>query len=363
MVTTEGLHTRIPLEDRMPRPHASLALTVLLLLFAGCKEDPNTPAYWEKSLNQAKRAQDKVRLVESLRKSEHLDASFLPMLHAQLAEERSPETKAALARLLRDLKHPDSVGPLMSAVHLEATDIGMQPMNKELASALGAIGDKKAAPVLLRLLGAPDSFTRVEAVEALGRIRANEAVEPLIKLASDDGQEPFVNKKAIEALGLIGDTRAVPTLVRTITKERKGMSFYGESAFALFQMGQPAADALLAALEGRDKELSRWAQEQGINPVGYAFKPAQILGDMRDRRAEKALLRQLAFKHDNPRLQAIVRMHAADALAKMRLTSAVKPLSTMALDPDITMRQAYVYALVRLGGREALPVLEKAANQ
>ncbi|HSP78964.1 MAG TPA: HEAT repeat domain-containing protein, partial [Myxococcaceae bacterium] len=90
---------------------SSLVLAALLLL-PGCKEDPSTPAYWEEALGKARRAQDKVRVVEQLRTSEHLGESFLPMLHRRLAEERRPETKAALARLLRDMRRPESVEPL-----------------------------------------------------------------------------------------------------------------------------------------------------------------------------------------------------------------------------------------------------------
>lgn len=341
---------------------SSLVLAALLLL-PGCKEDPSTPAYWEEALGKARRAQDKVRVVEQLRTSEHLGESFLPMLHRRLAEERRPETKAALARLLRDMRRPESVEPLMNAVDPEASDSGAHLMNKELASALGEIGDKRAVPVLLKLLKSRNTITRVEAVEALGRMRASEAVEPLIQLALDEGQEPFLNKKAIQALGLIGDARAVPALMKMLTKERRGVSFYVESSFALFQVGAPAAQALLAALEGRDEELAGWARENGINPASYAFKSAQLLGDLRERRAEGALVKQLGFKHEDARIQAIVRMHAGDALARMRLVSAVKPLAVMVSEPDVTVRQAYVYALTRLGGREALPALEKAAGQ
>jgi HEAT repeat protein len=341
---------------------SSLAL-VLLLTLSGCKVDPTTPAYWEKTLGKARRAQDKVRVVETLRSSGHLNTSFLPLLHGWLKEEGKPEVKAAVARALGDVRSPESVGPLSDAMDLGATDSSANLMNKELAAALGEIGDPKAGPVLLKMLKARDNFTRIEAVDALGRMRVTEAVEPLIQMATDEGVEPFLNKKAIEALGRIGDARAVPVLVRMLTKERPGVSFYGESAFSLFLLGQPAADALLPALQGKDAELSRWMQQNKINPASYSFKAAQVLGHLRERRAESVLVQQLAFKHEDPRIQAMVRMRAADALARMRSTMAVKPLAAMAAEPDATVRQAYTYALGLLGGREALPALEKAAGQ
>jgi HEAT repeat protein len=346
----------------MSRPFAMLSLALALLTLSGCKGDPSTPAWWEKSLSKARKTQDKVRVVESLRGSEHLNESFLPMLHELLKAEKRPEVRAALVRTVGSLKSPSSVEPLGNAVDLGATETAEHQVNKELAAALGEIGDPRAVPSLLHLLKSRDNYTRIAAIEALGRLRAAEAVEPLVKLATDEGVEPFLNKKAIEALGNIGDARAVPSLVRMMTKERRGVSFYVESSFALFQVGQPAADALLAVLEGRDAELARQAAEAGTLPANYA-KAAQILGDLRERRAEKALVKQLGFKHADPQMEAIVRMQAADALGRMRLAAAVRPLAARVSEPDATVRQAYVYALVRLGGREALPALEKAAAQ
>jgi HEAT repeat protein len=347
----------------MSRLIATLSLVLALLALSGCKGDPSTPAYWEKSLSKARKPQDKMRVVEDLRGSGHLNESFLPLLHARLAEERKPEVKAAVARTLAGLKSPSSVQPLESAVDWGASGTAANQLNKEVAAALGEIGDSKAVPVLVRLLKSRDNYTRVAAMESLGRLRATEAVEPLIQLALDGGLEPFLNKKAIEALGEIGDARAVPALVRMLTNERRGVSFYMESSFALFQVGQPAADALLAVLEGRDAELSRWAAEHGVLPASYTSKAAQILGDLREKRAAEALVKQLAFTHEDARIQAIVRMQAADALARMRVASAVKPVAALVATPDAGVRQGYVYTLVRLGGREALPALEKAAGQ
>ncbi|MFL5357323.1 HEAT repeat domain-containing protein [Archangium sp.] len=346
----------------MSRILAATSLALVLVL-SGCKVDPASPEYWEKTLGKARRAQDQVRVLETLRSSGHLDARFLPFLHAELASDHKPEVKAAVARALGDVKNPASVEPLGNAVDLGATDSAGNLLNKELASALGEIGDPKAAPVLMKLLKARDNYTRIEAVDALGRMHTQEAVEPLIQLASDESTEPFLNKKAIEALGRIGDARAVPVLMRTLTKERKGISFYVESSFSLFQMGQPAADALLKVMEGKDDELSRWVQKNGINPASYSFKAAEILGDLREHRAEGMLVQQLAFKNEDPRIQAGLRARAADALARMRSAAAVKPLAAMVSEPDAGLRREYTHALARLGGREAMPALEKAAGQ
>ncbi|WP_224241887.1 HEAT repeat domain-containing protein [Hyalangium gracile] len=347
----------------MPRCLAALSVVLAVLVLSGCKGDPKTPEFWEKKLASAKRADGRVQVLESLRSSGNLQEGFLPMLHARLAAEKRPEVKAALARTIGDLKSPTSLEPLQAALDPSATDSDTALANKELAAALGRLGDARAAPALTGLLRAKDNYTRIEAIQALGLLRAPQAVEPLVKLASDEETENFLKKKAIEALGRIGDAKAVPVLMRMLTQERQGVSFYVESSFALYQVGTPAADALIAAMEGRDTELTKWAQQNGVHPASYAMKGAQVLGDLRDRRAEAALIKQLSFTDSNPQVQALVRMQAAEALGRMRSTAAVKPLAALATEEDPTVRTSYVRGLVLLGGRDALPSLTKAAGQ
>lgn len=347
----------------MPRCLAALSVVLALVVLPGCKGDPKTPEYWDKQLSGAHRADGRVQVVETLRTSGNLQEGFLPMLHARLASEKKPEVKAALARAIGDLKSPSSLEPLQAALDPGATDTDTALANKALAAALGRLGDPKAVPALTGLLRTKDNYTRIEAIQALGVLRAPQAVEPLLQIVSDDGSEPFVNKKAIEALGRIGDVRAVPALMRMLTKERQGVSFYVESSFALYQVGTPAVEALLAAMEGRDAELTKWAQQNGVNPASYAMKGAQILGDLKDKRAEATLIKQLSFTHSNEQVQALVRMQTAEALGRMRAAAAVRPLSALLSEEDPTVRTSYVRALVLLGGRDALPALEKAAGQ
>ncbi|QDE66761.1 PBS lyase [Myxococcus xanthus] len=346
----------------MTRSLTALCIALSFLVLAGCKGDPATPEYWESGIQQSRRAEDRIRMVEAMRSSGKMDERFLPMLHGQLDTERKPEVRAALARALGDLKHASSVEPLTKALDPAAGDMPAQLANKAIVATLGAIGDRRAIPALVPLLRAKDNYTRIEAVQVLGDMKAKEAVEPLITLATDDTVEPFLNKKAIEALGDIGDGRAAPALVRMLTKERKGKSFYVESSFALYQLGAPAADALLQALEGQDADLLKWARSNGVNPASYAMKAATVLGDLREKRAVAALMKQLAFTNTDPQIQALVRMQAADALARMRSQEAVKPLAGLVSETDATVRDSYVSALVRLGGRDALPALEKAAG-
>lgn len=347
----------------MLRPIACLLPVLVALLLSGCKGDPKTPEYWENALKKAGRAQDRVRLLDELRDSGYLEASFLPMLHGQLASEKKADVKVALAQLLGRQKDRSSVQPLVDAVDWGAGDSSGHKANRKIAEALGEIGDPAATPTLLRLLKVRDGYVQVEAIGALATLRAKEAVEPLIAMAGDDTGEPLIVRKAIEALGTIADPRAIPVLVKLMFKQHeRGQQFYAESSFALFQIGPPSAEALLPVLAGEDKALLSWAKDRNIGEAALYSKAAQVLGDLQEARAEQALILRLSFRAEDPRHELFVRMKAADALGRLRSRAAVKPLAAMVATEEPVVRQEYARALARIGGRDALPALVKSTS-
>ncbi len=346
------------------RQFAIVSVVSLSLVFAGCKADPTKPEYWAKRL-EAKSKKEKLRAAEDLRASKNMGPAMLPMLRSHLETEKTPEVKASIARILGEQKDAASIDALTQAIDYGSTDSDVKTMNKEIALALGDLQDPKGAPALVKLLNTKDNYTLIAAIEALGAMKAKDAFEALNKIASDDAIEPFITKKAIVALGEIADPRAVPTLVKAMFKERKGVSFYVESSFALYQIGTPAADALVPVAEGKDKAIIEWAQQNGMLPAALTAKSAQVLGDLHDLRAERALLEMLGFKDKEDRLdiQLFVRMRAADALGRSRSKAGAKALAEMVGETEPTARQAYAWSLSRIGGRDALPKLTAAATK
>ncbi|HVE81790.1 MAG TPA: HEAT repeat domain-containing protein [Myxococcales bacterium] len=338
-----------------------LALAVAAAL-GGCKGDPSSPDYWDKQVKRARRTADKARVFDDLRASGKVNASFLPFLLEHLKDEKKAETRAAVARAIGTLKDPATVQPLSDAVDLAATDTDTSALNKAIAQSLAQIGGAAGVPVLLRMLKAKDPIVQVEAITALGQLRAKEAVDPLVQKAQDNSIEPFIIKKALTALGDIGDPRAVPVLIkRMYWQHPRGQVFYGESSFALFQIGQPAADAVLPVLRGQDAALMAWAKQNDISEAALYSKSAQVMGDLHDKRAEADLLKRLSEKGD-PSQQVYVRLTASDALGKLRSKDAVKPLSGFLPSEEPVERDKYCWALARIGGRDALPALAKAAT-
>jgi HEAT repeat protein len=339
-----------------------LVICLWLATLVGCPGDPNKPAYWVSKLS-SKRFQEKIDATNWLRRSKDVEAA--PQIAALLKDE-DPRVRSAAANALGELGDKSVVPQLIEAVDFSAgagndrDTRAINEANRQIAKALGVLGDHRAAPVLLKMLNSKDSFVKLEAVEALGVLREGTAVDALMVIATDDNQEPFIAKKAIIALGQIGDPRAVPAIEKMLFRERSGISFYPQASFALFQIGEPAATPLIALLEGRDKEMEKWAEENKIIPEALLAKTAQVLGDIGDPRAEKALIARLKYNEGDFKL--IVRSAAAESLGRMRSKAAAPVIASLLGEEEANIRDAYGRALVMIGEPTVLPALLKASQ-
>src|SRR5678815_5448703 len=311
----------------MGRTATAVALALSLgLLAAGCSKDPSTPEYWEAQLDAAQRPSEKVRVLETLRSSKRLDKRFAPMLNARLASEKSPETRAVIARALGELKDP------------------------------------RGATALIALLRSRDDYVRQDAIAALGELHAQAAVPTLVELALDDKSPPAVNRRSIVALGEIRDPRAIPALLKAMFKQRGNTVFAQEASYSLFQIGKPAAGALTAVLEGKDRELTAWARANDVVEAVVLVRAAESLGDFRATSAEPALVKQLSYKTTAPEQTLYARMAAASTLGKMRSAQGRNALEALLDESEPLARAEYARALVLIGGRDAIPALQRSAG-
>ena len=90
---------------------------------------------------------------------------------------------------------------------------------------------------MVLILKSGDDGDRKEAAEALGKMRAVQAV-PALMMALHDPDDG-VRKKAAEALGLIGDRRAVPALIAALKDDDGGVR--GHAVVSLGDLGDPVA--------------------------------------------------------------------------------------------------------------------------
>src|SRR3989441_8250008 len=98
---------------------------------------------------------------------------------------KDPLVKEDAALALEDLGGRGQVDALLDAVDTtvgagsDAAARAANRTNARIAEALGNIGDPRAGPALLRLARATDDTVRLAAVEALGNVKATEAIPEL----------------------------------------------------------------------------------------------------------------------------------------------------------------------------------------
>ena len=239
-------------------------------------------------------------------------------------------------------------------------------MNRHVADALGALRAREAVPALTKLLQeSRDGFTQVAAVDALGHIGDPAAVDTLVAVATGDGVEPFTARKALLALGRIGDAaRERGRAAACSSRSGPGVSFFPEAAFAAVQIGRPMAAPLLAVLEGKDERA------RGMGARSAASCRARSTRSRRSSSATWAAPTRCppwsassATRTPDPGIATYVRVFAAESLGRMRAREAVRPLGDLvARERDADVRDRYCDALARIGDPAALPALKAAAG-
>lgn len=100
------------------------------------------------------------------------------------------------------------VEPVIELLHDEDPDI-----RSSAIAVASAFEDVRVVPATIELLRDPDWWLRISAADTLGKLKDPRAVEPLIAALGD----AEVKWAAIEALGRIGDVRALPALGKMLS--------------------------------------------------------------------------------------------------------------------------------------------------
>ncbi len=135
--------------------------------------------------------------------------------------------RSADVDLIQDAKRRGDVDFLIAALRDPEHRTGV-------AESLADMGAVAAIPPLIRLLDAADPHVRSTAARALGRLGASEALIRLREIALED-EEAFVRAWAIDALGHLGDARAVDFLLPLLRDDSARVR--GATALALGQLG------------------------------------------------------------------------------------------------------------------------------
>ena len=115
-----------------------------------------------------------------------------------------------------------------------------------------------ATGILIRL-GEPAVLPLIEALENKN--------DGLLTDSSNAFENRFVQEAAVRALAEIGDIRAVDPLIRALGER----TVYDEATEALGKIGEPAINALIKALEGKDYSVCSYAAKA----LGIIGEPAK----------------------------------------------------------------------------------------
>ena len=349
-----------------------LRACALAVLLCACRpNDPKDPNTWIKRLSDSD-PRSRQQALQELRKLKARQAApqVAPLL-------KDPIVREEAAAALRDIGGADEVPALLDAVDTTVgagSDTATRAANRtngRIAEALGEIGDARAGPALLRLARSKDEYVRLEAVQALGAVKFKEAVPELSLLVDDPAAPPLLVKKAVVALGQIGDPAGIPALAHALVLERQGVSLLPEASYALFQLGPAAVAPLIRIAKDEDAAYLKWARENNRAPAGTYAKAALVLGDLGDQRAVPVLLEKLRYKDPDPipgtarLLTNLVRQFAANALGRLRAKEAAAPILALVQtrDPqDVDLVSFCVEALIWIGDRAQAKELMKRAE-
>lgn len=201
--------------------------------------------------------------------------------------------------------------------------------------ALGQIKDPKAVDALIKLLSESDAVTRQNAAEALGNSSGPldpKAVDPLIKVLKTDS-DSMVRWKAANALGYLKDERALEPLIAALNDSSEHVREWSLDALkTLAQEGKKNPRAVDESLRLLNDSVS-----------GVRDSAALALGAYGDPRAVDPLIYALG----DP--DYLVRAFAASALGTLGDKKAIDALRPLILESDQTVRGYAANALRELG--------------
>lgn len=282
-------------------------------------------------------------------------------------DQAHPLLRAAAADLLGRIRHPSALPALARAARGEYFTV-----RARAALALAAIGDPQALPTLLPLLRDPEAQVRGAAALAVGRFRQPQTFAALAALLQDN--DIAVRRQSARALGLTRHPAVLPYLVDALRDpfwwfEREQEAT--ELLEAIEQIGAPAVDALLEALNDPEPQVRRFAalllgrirDPRAIEPLGMAlydihFHVGQAAAEALAAYGAPALDILLGAAHH---LEAPIRVQAALGLERIGGPLAEDALLALLDDPDRDVRAQVIRSLGALRVARARPRLEQIA--
>jgi len=148
---------------------------------------------------------------------------------------------------------------------------------------------KRDVKGLIKALKDEDKHVRRRATEALGNIGDAKAVEPFIEALKDEDED--VRKRAIEFLGIIRDARAVEPLIEVMNDKDEDVQI--KARVALVSIEEPALEPLIQSLLHNKSTMVRDNATWALGEIGGARAVEPLIEVMNDKDEDKGV-RQVA---------------------------------------------------------------------
>ncbi len=135
------------------------------------------------------------------------------------------------------------------------------------ATALGWIGDQRAAAPLAKRLKDPDERCRAADALALGMLRSPLALRPLARTLGD--ASAAVRQQVATSLGEVGDPVTIGLLIDTLSDEEEALEVRAAAARALGGLHLPQALPVLQDLLGDPEPALRIAAIEALARLGF----------------------------------------------------------------------------------------------
>lgn len=347
------------------RRASSVLLCAALCGTLACDTGPKPgeePVYWGQKLHEGELKKREVAMTHLI---ELKDPASLPYLYDVLKGE-VVQLKPKAAQLVGEIGDESSVPALIEGIDWNAgagrdkKSRKAATANERIAQALTKVskpGNEQAIEALKRLAGSNHLNTQLASVVGLGDLKATSAVQDLIDIA-DGHPNNFMAKNAIVSLGKIGDPKAIPVLIKMMFFER-GVSFYREASYALFQIGKESIDPLIKVYNADYEGIEDMHVPAGVQKA----KAIEVLTDLGGPKVEPLIV-TLSGIDVQDTATTLARAKAHTAVGRLGIKKAAPILMKHWDNVDVSQSEFALHSVSQVGHRAAIkPLLDMTTHE